>query len=120
MKPHPHGPSWASARPASSPPKLGSINNGDLDMAERMIEAAAAAGADAVKFQNYRTEDFVTTRACSWNTAPLAKTCPSRSTTCSKRCELDREGLARLARCCTDHGVLFFSTPRPAGRRWTT
>lgn len=38
--------------------EIGINHNGDMKLARRMIDAAAAAGADAVKFQNYRTEDL--------------------------------------------------------------
>ena len=43
--------------------EIGINHNGNMDLARRMIDAAADAGADAVKFQNYRTEDFVSDRA---------------------------------------------------------
>lgn len=91
--------------------EVGVNHNGDLDMAERMIEAAAAAGADAVKFQNYRTEDFVTDKGLLLEYRSMGQNVSEPQYDLFKRCELDREGLARLARCCTDHGVLFFSTP---------
>jgi len=39
--------------------EIGINHNGDLDLARRMIEAAATAGADAVKFQTYKTETMV-------------------------------------------------------------
>ena len=43
--------------------EVGINHNGDMDLAERAIAVASAAGADAVKFQNYRTEDFVSDRS---------------------------------------------------------
>ncbi|MDG1462970.1 MAG: N-acetylneuraminate synthase family protein [Gammaproteobacteria bacterium] len=39
--------------------EIGVNHNGDADLAHRMIDAACAAGADAVKFQTYRTQDLV-------------------------------------------------------------
>ena len=42
--------------------EIGINHNGDISLAEDMICAAAEAGADAVKFQNYRTEDFLSDR----------------------------------------------------------
>src|SRR5262249_55626330 len=39
--------------------EAGINHNGDLAVARRLIDAAAEAGADAVKFQNYSTDDFL-------------------------------------------------------------
>ena len=43
--------------------EIGINHNGDPSLAKRMIAVAAQAGADAVKFQNYCTEDFVSDRS---------------------------------------------------------
>jgi N,N'-diacetyllegionaminate synthase len=42
--------------------EIGVNHNGDLDLARRLVRAARDAGADAVKFQSYRTEEFVGSR----------------------------------------------------------
>jgi N,N'-diacetyllegionaminate synthase len=39
--------------------EAGVNHNGSLDLAEKMIDAAVMAGVDAVKFQIFRTEDFI-------------------------------------------------------------
>ena len=39
--------------------EIGMNHNGDIKLAKEMIRAAARAGADAVKFQSFRTEDFL-------------------------------------------------------------
>lgn len=43
--------------------EVGLNHNGDMGLACEAIQVAAAAGADGVKFQNYRTEDFITDRS---------------------------------------------------------
>jgi len=40
--------------------EIGSNHNGSFDLAKEMIEAAAQAGVDAVKFQTYRAENLIT------------------------------------------------------------
>ena len=38
--------------------EIGNNHEGRIDVARRMVEAAAAAGADAVKFQTFRARHF--------------------------------------------------------------
>lgn len=91
--------------------EVGINHNGDLGLAHRSIFAAAEAGADAVKFQNYRTEDFL-------DGAELTITYGSGSTRITepqldlfRRCELRRGALAELKGHCEERGLLFLSTP---------
>lgn len=39
--------------------EAGVNHNGDIDMAKQLIKEAAAAGADAVKFQTFKAESLV-------------------------------------------------------------
>lgn len=43
--------------------EAGVNHNGSLDMAKKLIDAAASAGADAVKFQTFKASDIVSRRA---------------------------------------------------------
>jgi N-acetylneuraminate synthase len=38
--------------------EAGSNHNGDFDLAKKLVDAAASAGADAIKFQTFRAEDL--------------------------------------------------------------
>ncbi len=91
--------------------EIGINHNGDMDLARRSIDAAAAAGADAVKFQNYRTEDFLDGKdlTITYGTGPTRITEPQLDL--FSRCELRQGALAELKRHCDGHGVLFLSTP---------
>lgn len=91
--------------------EIGINHNGDMALAETMIHAAARAGADAVKFQNYRTEDFLSDHALTYTYTSQGREVTESQFAMFKRCELDRADLARLKRCCDAAGVLFFSTP---------
>ena len=42
--------------------EIGVNHNGDLSLAKRTIAAAAESGADAVKFQTFRAEEFMADR----------------------------------------------------------
>lgn len=91
--------------------EIGINHNGDMELAERMIRAAAEAGADAVKFQNYRTDDFIADRSLMLEYHSRGEVVTESQYDLFKRCELGRDDLARLSRCCADNEVIFFSTP---------
>jgi N-acetylneuraminate synthase/N,N'-diacetyllegionaminate synthase len=91
--------------------EIGINHNGDLGLAHRMIDAAAAAGADAVKFQNFRTEDFVSDRSLTHKYQSGGRIVRESQWDMFKRYELRREWLGELAAHCRERGVVFFSTP---------
>jgi N-acetylneuraminate synthase/N,N'-diacetyllegionaminate synthase len=76
-----------------------------------MIRAAAKAGADAVKFQNYRTEDFLSDDSLTYTYRSQGIEVTESQFAMFKRCELATSDLARLKTCCDNAGVQFFSTP---------
>ena len=90
--------------------EAGVNHNGRLDLALRLIEAAHAAGADAVKFQTFRAEDVVTPTA---RTADYqrANTGASSQFDMIKALELDQAAHRELARHSERVGIEFFSTP---------
>jgi len=94
--------------------EIGINHNGDMDLAEEMIRAAAKAGADAVKFQNYRTEDFLSDHTLTYTYKSRGAEITESQFKIFKRCELSEGDLARLKRCCDEVSVLFFSTPTSA------
>jgi N-acetylneuraminate synthase/N,N'-diacetyllegionaminate synthase len=91
--------------------EVGINHNGNLELAHRSIDAAADAGADAVKFQNYRTEDFVSDRLLTHEYLSQGKKVVESQYDMFKRCELAPEKLRELREHCDRRGVIFFSTP---------
>jgi len=78
--------------------EIGINHGGDMALAERLIESAARAGVDAVKFQTYLTEK----RAPKGN---------QEIYDILKKCELPFDAFRLLKECATAHDVEFFSTP---------
>lgn len=78
--------------------EIGNNHEGNVSVAKELIEAAASAGVDAVKFQTYRTELYVS----SCDAARFARL---------KSFELSFDEFQALAACASSHGVEFLSTP---------
>ncbi len=91
--------------------EAGVNHNGDLSLAKALVDATAASGADAVKFQTFVTEDVIT------KSAPKAAY-QTRNTRGSesqfemiKHLELSREAHFELAAYASQRGVTFLSSP---------
>jgi N,N'-diacetyllegionaminate synthase len=91
--------------------EIGLNHNGDMGLARESIIAAAEAGADSVKFQNYKTEDFIANKNLTYEYQSQGRVIKESQYNMFKRCELTRENLAYLKEVCEAAGVLFHSTP---------
>ena len=78
--------------------EIGNNHEGDMDTARRLVQAAAACGVDAVKFQTFKTEHFVSRS----DTARFARL---------RSFELSPSQFAQLAELAHALGLLFISTP---------
>ena len=90
--------------------EAGVNHNGELELARRLVDSAAEAGADAVKFQTFRAEDLVVPGA---PTADYQKkqTGEDDQFTMLRKLELTREQHATIRDHCNAIGIEFFSTP---------
>lgn len=91
--------------------EAGVNHNGELELAKELIVKACEAGADAIKFQTFKTELLVTVDAPK---AEYQKQRTSESETqfaMLKRLELSREDHLELVQHCRRHGIEFMSTP---------
>lgn len=91
--------------------EIGINHNGDLDLAHRLIDVATEAGADAAKFQSYRTEDFVPDRSITYEYISQGQRVVEKQYDMFKRCELSSTALVELQEHCERRGLVFFSTP---------
>ena len=91
--------------------EAGINHGGNVEVAHRLIDAASESGADAVKFQNYRTEDFLTDRSLRYAYAWGESIIEESQYEMFLRCELPGAALAELRRHCEERDVVFFSTP---------
>ncbi len=91
--------------------EIGINHNGAIPLAKRMIDEAINAGADAVKFQNYRTEDFICDRSITYTYESEGEPVTESQYEMFKRYELGRGQLFELKSYCDQKGIIFFSTP---------
>lgn len=89
--------------------EAGVNHNGDMDIAKRLIDAAADAGVDYVKFQTFKTENLVSSDA---PTAEYQKTATNETSQFAmlKRLELSETQHLELIDYCHQKGVKFLST----------
>lgn len=90
--------------------EIGVNHNGDVGLAHRLIDAAAEAGADAVKFQTYVTDELVMSdvRQAAYQSRNLGEA--GTQADMLRQLELPFGAFAELAEHCRRVGVDFIST----------
>jgi sialic acid synthase SpsE len=95
-----------TGHPAFVIAEIGSNHNGELELAYELIDAAANAGVDAVKFQTFRAEDHY-----SKHTPGFSYLQNTDTFSLIESLEIDRSWHALLMKRCADAGVTFLSSP---------
>ncbi|MDY0101448.1 MAG: N-acetylneuraminate synthase [Lentimicrobium sp.] len=92
--------------------EAGVNHNGDLKLAERLIEEASKAGADYVKFQTFKALNLVTSKAqkANYQKADKASKPGESQLDMLQKLELDRDAHLHLIRHCKLHNIRFLST----------
>ncbi|MBN1275032.1 N-acetylneuraminate synthase [Candidatus Woesearchaeota archaeon] len=91
--------------------EAGVNHNGDIALARKLVDAAKEAGADAVKFQTYKTEELVTEEAdqAEYQVENIGKS--ESQYAMLKRLELTEKDFKDLKDYCDERGIIFMSTP---------
>ena len=91
--------------------EAGVNHNGDIELAKKLIEKAKESGADAVKFQTFKTENIII-RDAPKSTYHIETTGDKESWfALLKTQELDRSAHEILIKHCEEIGIIFLSTP---------
>lgn len=91
--------------------EAGVNHNGNVDLAKQLIDAAVAAGADAVKFQTFHADSVVT---CTAEKAEYQKSTTSSNESqydMIKKLELSDDIFLELSEYTDRKGIIFLSTP---------
>lgn len=90
--------------------EAGVNHNGDMALARRLVDAAADAGADIVKFQTFRAERLTTSLAAKAEYQGRTSAAGETQQEMLRRLELTPEMHEELLSYCASRGIEFFST----------
>ena len=91
--------------------EAGVNHNGSLQLALKLIEAAAAAGADAVKFQTFQADQLVSSSAGKAEYQKKLTNATESQYEMLRRLQLSLDDHFQLVQHCRKHGISFMSTP---------
>lgn len=91
--------------------EAGVNHNGSIDMALQLIDVAKSAGADAVKFQTFKSEAVISRHAVKAEYQVSTTGSDETQLEMVKKLELDLAAHQRLVAHCTKVGIRFLSTP---------
>lgn len=91
--------------------EAGVNHNGSIDIAKKLIDVAVSAGADAVKFQTFKTESVVSRTAPKAQYQKEVARADESQFDMLKKLELDINAHKKLLDYCLKKGIIFLSTP---------
>ncbi len=95
--------------------EAGVNHNGSVDMAFQLIDAAVAAGADAVKFQTFKAENVIAVNAPKAGYQKETTGSDESQLEMVQRLELNESAHTRLHQYCRRKAIRFLSTPFDLG-----
>src|SRR5215213_1319434 len=100
-----------AGNPAFIIAEAGVNHNGDLKIAHELVDVAAEAGADAVKFQTFIAEKSITSDAIKADYQRISTGNEESQLEMARKLELSFDDFRTLKRYCDERGIVFLSTP---------
>lgn len=91
--------------------EAGVNHNGDTELAKRLVDIAAEAGADAVKFQAFKTENLILENVQKAAYQQRSTGNDETQFEMLKKLEIDNEQNRELLEYCKRKGIIFLTTP---------
>lgn len=91
--------------------EAGINHNGDIELAKKMVLTAKEAGADAVKFQTFKTEEFIQDKSEMYTYQSQGRKITEPQYDMFKRTEFSEEEWREIKCFCDKHEIIFLSTP---------
>jgi N,N'-diacetyllegionaminate synthase len=91
--------------------EAGVNHNGSIELAKKLIDVAAQAGANAVKFQTFKTENLVSKNAQKADYQKETTDSTESQFDMIKKLELDVDTHKELISYCNEKNIMFLSTP---------
>jgi len=91
--------------------EAGVNHNGDLSIAKKMVDVAAKAKVDAIKFQTFKTEKLILKSTPKVEYQKVATYDNESFYDMLKKYELNKEEFRKLKEYCKEKGLTFLSTP---------
>ncbi len=91
--------------------EAGINHNGDIELAKRMILCAKKSGVDAIKFQTFKTEEFIKDKSEMYTYQSQGKKVTEPQYSMFKRTEFSENQWREIKKFCDDNEIAFLSTP---------
>lgn len=91
--------------------EAGVNHNGNINLAKKLIDVAVDAGADAVKFQTFKTEEVVAINTLKAEYQTKTTDVKETQFEMIKKLELSFEDFKELKVYCNEKGIMFLSAP---------
>jgi len=92
--------------------EAGINHNGDISLAKEMIHIAKKSGADAIKFQTFKSDEFVSDPKQMFTYNSQGKEVTESMMDMFRRYEFSREKWFEIKSTCEKEGITFLSTPQ--------
>lgn len=92
--------------------EAGINHNGDIALAKKMILCAKEAGVDAVKFQTFHADEFITDKSTGYTYQSQGRTITEPMLDMFQRTEFSEGEWGEIKKFCDSNGIVFLSTPQ--------
>lgn len=92
--------------------EAGINHNGDINIAKKMVDEAKESGVDAIKFQTFKAEEFISDKNETYTYKSQGEKITESMYGMFKRYEFTKEEWIEIAMHCKQKDIIFFSTPQ--------